>query len=130
MQKNNVYVHEFIITTDVYRGFLDLFKDSNPMHTDEKFAQEKGFKSIVMHGNILNGFISYFIGECLPEKNVMIYSQSIDFKSPVFLNDRLKLHASIAEIYESVKSMEIKFYFENSKGIKVAKGTILLGINV
>jgi len=100
------------------------------MHTDEKFAIEKGFKSIVMHGNILNGFISYFIGKCLPERNLMIYSQSIDFKKPVFLNDSLTFHASIEDIYESVKTAEMKFYFENSEGTKVARGTVLLGINL
>jgi 3-hydroxybutyryl-CoA dehydratase len=130
MQKGDNYTHQFKITNEVYTGFIQVFGDKNPMHTDEQFAKEKGFKSIVMHGNILNGFISYFIGECLPEKNVMIYSQTIDFKKPVFLNDTLTLHAHIKDVYESVKSAEIKFYFENSESIKVAKGVILIGINL
>ncbi|HTA81780.1 MAG TPA: MaoC/PaaZ C-terminal domain-containing protein [Bacteroidia bacterium] len=130
MQKGDRYTHRFKITLEVYNGFIEVFKDKNLIHTDEHFAKEKGFKSIVMHGNILNGFLSYFIGECLPEKNVMIYSQSIDFKKPVFLNDSLTLYAHIEDIYESVKSAEIKFYFNNSDGVKVTTGKVLVGINL
>jgi 3-hydroxybutyryl-CoA dehydratase len=130
MRKGDKYTHQFIVSPDVYKGFIDVFKDKNPMHTNEQFAKEKGFKSVVMHGNILNGFLSYFIGECLPDKNVMIYSQSIDFKKPVFLNDSLILHAQIEDIHEAVKSAEIKFYFENSLGEKVAKGAMLIGVNL
>ncbi len=130
MKKGDTYKHQFKVTAEVYKGFINVFGDKNPMHTDEGFAKEKGFPSIVMHGNILNGFISYFIGECLPQKNVMIYSQSIDFKKPVFLNEELVLHAEIEDIFESVKSAEIKFYFENSANVKVAKGKVLIGTNL
>lgn len=130
MQKGETYTHKFKVTDKVYSGFIDVFADRNPMHTNEQFAREKGFKRIVMHGNILGGFLSHFIGECLPEKNVMIYSQTIDFKKPVYLNDELVLNASIEEVYDSVKTAEIKFSFENSEGVKVAKGKVLIGVNL
>src|ERR1700739_847908 len=130
MKKGDKYIQQFKVTEEVYKGFLNVFKDKNPMHTDEQFAKSKGFKSVVMHGNILNGFFSYFIGECLPEKNVMIYSQSIDFKKPVFLNDSLIFRANIEDVFESVKTAEIKFDFQNSEGIKVAKGNIMIGVNL
>ncbi|HXP49990.1 MAG TPA: MaoC/PaaZ C-terminal domain-containing protein [Bacteroidia bacterium] len=130
MKKGDKYIQQFKVTEEVYKGFLNVFKDKNPMHTDEQFAKSKGFKSVVMHGNILNGFLSYFIGECLPEKNVMIYSQSIDFKKPVFLNDSLIFRANIEDVFESVKTAEIKFDFQNSEGIKVAKGNIMIGVNL
>lgn len=130
MKKGDTYTHQFNITEEVYNGFIHVFADKNPLHTNEQFAKEKGFNGRVMHGNILNGFLSYFVGECLPEKNVMIYSQSIDFKNPVYLNDKVSIHAIVEDIHESVKTAEIKFSFENNKGIKVAKGTILIGINL
>ena len=117
-------------TDDIYNGFMTIFKDRSPLHSNKEFAKSKGFLSEVMHGNILNGFISYFIGECLPDKNVMIYSQKIDFKQPVYLHDKLTLQAEIKAIYESVNTAEIAFYFENQKKEKVAKGTILIGINL
>ena len=62
------------------------------MHVDLEFAQNYGYSSVVMHGNILNGFISYFIGEELPVKEIVILSQDIKFNNPVYLNDILQLN--------------------------------------
>ena len=47
------------------------------------YAIEKGFDSRVVQGNLQNCFISYFIGECLPSKNVMILSQTINFRTHI-----------------------------------------------
>ncbi len=122
------YERSFVITDKVYEGFIEVFKDTNPLHTDEAFAQAKGFKGRVMHGNILNGFLSYFIGECLPDKNVIIHSQEIQFKNAVYLNDELKFEAKITGVFESVKAIEFKFTFKNADGKVVSKGQIQIGL--
>src|ERR1700743_2378501 len=96
------FEHNFTVNDEVYQGFLKTFKDNNPLHTEPEFAKIHGFNDAVIHGNILNGFISYFIGECLPQKNVIIHSQSIDFKKPVYLNDNLTFKATITGVFESV----------------------------
>ena len=118
----------FIVSSEIYSGFIKLFKDENPLHTDEQFAKTKGFKGRVMHGNILHGFISYFIGECLPVKNVIIHSQEIEFKNAVYLNDELQFKAVITGIYESVNAVEFKYYFKNAASNIVAKGKIQIGL--
>jgi 3-hydroxybutyryl-CoA dehydratase len=128
MEKGSIFMREFDLSSDVYSLFLEAFKDKNPLHTDDSFAQSKGFEMRVMHGNILNGFISYFIGECLPTKNVIIQKQEIQFHLPVYVNSKLKFEAKIEEFYESVNSYEFKFYFENENRKKVAKGKIQIGI--
>ncbi|MCW3077775.1 MAG: hypothetical protein JWO32_2384 [Bacteroidetes bacterium] len=119
---------KFVITEEVYNGFIFIFKDNNPLHTDAKYAAGKGFKERVMHGNILNGFLSYFIGECLPTKDVIIHSQQIDFSKPVYMNDSLNFEAEVEEIFESVKVVKFKFTFKNNEGKKVAKGSIQIGL--
>lgn len=127
MKVGDTYQHEFIINNEVYDGFLDTFKDRNPLHTDSAFAGSKGFKGIVMHGNILNGFVSFFVGELLPVKDVMIMQQEIRFHLPVFLNDTLLFSAKHTETFESVNAIEIKFEFSNQERKKVAKGKLLIG---
>lgn len=119
---------EFTITNKVYEGFIETFGDKNPLHTNSTYAKEKGFRDVVMQGNILNGFLSYFIGECLPTKDVIIHSQEISFKNPVYLNDKLSFHAEVDEIFESVKVVKFKFGFKNTEGKTVAKGTIQIGL--
>lgn len=127
MHKGARYTQRFEVSGKVYAGFIDVFNDRNPLHTDEAFAKSKGFSGKVMHGNLLNGFISYFVGECLPDKNVMIYSQSIDYKKPVYLGDSLELVVVVEEVFESVNMMEMKFEFVNQASQKVAKGKIQIG---
>lgn len=118
----------FEVTPAVYNGFLDAFKDRNPLHTDAAFAKGKGFKSEVMHGNILNGFVSYFIGECLPTKNVIIYNQEISFAKPVYLGDSLSFAAEIVDFSEAVGAVQFSFAFRNSENVRVAKGKVQIGL--
>jgi len=118
----------FIVTDNIYNGFINLFKDRNPLHTNTEFAVLKGFESKVMHGNILNGFISFFIGECLPTKNVIIHSQEIQFKNAVFLNDKLDFQAEVTGIFNAVNVVEFKFTFKNKKNKTVSKGKIQIGL--
>lgn len=117
----------FTVDQAVYGGFVSTFKDKNPLHTVKDFAQARGFKSEVMHGNILNGFLSFFIGECLPMKNVIIHSEEIKYSKPVYLNDTVTLKAELIEKYDSVKTYIFGYSFENQDGIRVAKGKIQIG---
>ena len=124
----DTFEEKFIVSEETYTGFVQIFKDKNPLHTNQTFAIDKGFKSKVMHGNILNGYLSYFIGECLPTKNVIIHSQEIQFKNAVYLDDELLFKSVITGIYESVNAIEFKFDFKNKEGKIVAKGKIQIGL--
>ena len=48
--------------------------------------------------------------------------------SQVYLNDQLTLCAEIVDVYESVNTIDFKYYFENQDNIKVAKGKIQIGL--
>ncbi|CAA7393945.1 MaoC/PaaZ C-terminal domain-containing protein [Chryseobacterium fistulae] len=124
LQLNQKFQHQFKVDDHIYNGFITVFNDHNSLHVDEEFAQKKGFKSKVMHGNILNGFISYFIGELLPTEDVMILSQNINFKKPVYLNDILDFEAIVDDQSEAVQVNTFKFKFINSNGEMVASGKI------
>jgi 3-hydroxybutyryl-CoA dehydratase len=128
MQEGDIFNHTFVVTPAVFEGFTKIFNDLNPLHVDEDFAQGKGFRGRVMYGNILNGFLSYFIGECLPVKNVIILAQTIKYALPVYLGDELQFTAELAGVFESVHTYEFKYAFKNREGKKVAKGTIQIGL--
>jgi acyl dehydratase len=122
------YKETFILTEGIYKAFQECSIDMNPLHTDEIFAKSKGFHGKVMYGNILNAFISYFIGECLSIKNVIIHSQEINYKKTVYLNDILRLEAIVDGIYESVNAVVFKVKFINQHEEIVAKGNVQIGI--
>jgi acyl dehydratase len=122
------FTQEFRVTQPVYQGFIQLFGDRNELHTDKVFAQSKGFDREVMHGNILNGFLSYFVGECLPLRNVIIHSQEIKYIKPVYVDHGLNFQAEITDVHDSVGVMVLKFQFLNESGVCVAKGKVQVGV--
>jgi len=128
LKLHDKFEETFTVSEQIYEGFIAMFRDKNPLHTDQQFAIDHGFQGRVMHGNILNGFLSYFIGECLPGKNVIIHTQSIQFKNPVYLNDRLFFEGTVVNVFESVNAVEFKFRFKNEALKEVAKGKIQIGI--
>lgn len=125
---NEKYNHQFTVTPEVYQQFQLCSNDRNPLHTNEDFAKSKGFNGKVMHGNILNAFLSFFIGECLPTKNVIIHSQEITFNNPVYINEKLEFEARIVEIFEAVNAIEFKYKFIKPDGKIAAKGFIQIGL--
>jgi len=127
-QLNQCYKQKYCVTTEVYEHFQECSQDFNPLHTDEEFAHQKGFPEKVMYGNILNAFISHFIGECLPTKNVIIHSQSITFKNPVFMNECLVFEAVVSDLFEAVKAIEFKYKFIKPNGEIAGKGLIQIGV--
>ena len=76
----DIFIEEFKVSKEVQNKFIELSNDKNPLHVDDKFFKKRGFRSRVVQGNLQNCFISYFIGECLPHKNVIILSQTINLK--------------------------------------------------
>ena len=124
LKENQTFQHQFRVNGHVYRGFISVFEDRNALHIDEEFAKNKGFRSKVMHGNILNGFLSFFIGELLPTEDVMILSQTINFKKPVYLDDILHFEAVVTEQSEAVQVNTFKFKFVNEELQTVASGKI------
>lgn len=120
--------HSFAVTDKIYQGFIDIFDDRNPMHVNDQYAIDQGYKSAILHGNILNGFLSYFVGECLPQKNVVIISQKISYHNPFFVGDQLRLEAKLKDMIESVNVQIFKYVFKNEADKLIAKGEIQVKI--
>ena len=126
---DDTFDEKFKISDDLVTDFIKLSNDRNPLHTIDKFAIDKGFKSRVVQGNLQNCFISYFIGECLPSKNVMILSQTIKFKNPVYINDILYLKVKIIGVFESVGLIEFDFKFTNQLDKIISNGIIKIKLS-
>ena len=123
--------HVYQVTEEVYDHFQRCSLDNNPLHTDPVYANSKGFRGIVMYGNILNAFVSHFVGMLLPSKEVMIQSQDINFHKPVFLNDEIQLESEIDIVSEAVNIINYKLKFRrltDGKPELVAKGHVQVGL--
>jgi 3-hydroxybutyryl-CoA dehydratase len=127
MTKGDKFAYRFEVTADCQENFMVLFKDRNILHVDDVYAKSKGFKRKVMQGNILNGYLSYFVGEMLPVKNVIIHSQEIKFAKPVYQDDILDFEAEVKGVYDSVDVVEFTYSFRSLSHM-VAFGKVQIGI--
>ena len=83
-----------------------------------------------MYGNILNGFVSHFVGMALPSRDVMIQTQDIQFRKPVYLNDTILLKSEIETVSDAVEiiNYKLKFYrVAEPKNVLVASGHVQIG---
>ena len=119
--------YEWTISNKVYQGFLNLSNDFNPMHTNSNYAKSKGYKDKIVHGNILSCFISFFIGELLPVKNLVIIGQTIKYENAMYIEDSIKLKSVVSKISESVNFIQFEFQFTKND-LPVASGNINLKI--
>src|SRR4051812_19895659 len=116
---------EYVITPKTYELFLDAFDDRSPVHVDAGEARGRGFSGCVMHGAILNGFLSHFIGMRMPGRRALLLSSELQFSNPCYLHDRLRLRARVAQRVESVRTLVIHVRFDNeTQGTLAAKGRV------
>jgi len=128
MQLGDSFQQTFYVAQPVYDGFIQTFADKNILHTDEAYAVSKGFRTKVVHGNVMGGFVSYFVGECLPLKNVIIHRQELLFPKPVYIGDKLSFTASVSDYSEAVHTYEFKFKFLNEAQERVCYGKVQIGL--
>lgn len=130
-EKSSHIEFDYKVTPDVYYSFQRCSNDYNPLHTDEAFAKTKGFSDKVMYGNILNAFVSHFVGMLLPTREVMIQAQDINYMRPVYLNDVVNFEASVYEVSDTAGVIDYKLRFRRIVGDKselVARGHVKIGL--
>ena len=131
VEKSQALEMTYHVSQEVYDAFQKCSSDMNPLHTDKDFAKRKGFPECVMYGNILNAFVSHFVGMALPSPDVMIQTQDIQFRKPVWLGNEITIKASPDTVSDAVQivNFKLKFYRTNvEKSEPVATGHVQIGM--
>lgn len=117
--------HEYAITGQVYDGFMAAFDDRSPVHVDESYALEKGFEGKVMHGGILNGFLSHFVGMVFPGSESVLLSTDLRFSKPSYANDHILLEAKVIHKLDAGNVIQMDVTFTNvTRSRQAARGRI------
>ena len=93
--------------------FAKLTGDNSPLHMEDQFARERGFKGRVVHGGLLVGCISQLVGVHFPGKNSIIQTLDIKFSHPAYIGDLLKIYSIIDQISESMGTIILKLAITN-----------------
>lgn len=116
------------ITEEMLSAFKDITGDINPLHNDEEYAKEKGYKGRVGYGMLTASFLSTLAGVYLPGKRSLIQEVTIKFSKPVFVGDVITVEGMVDEKNDTFNLIMIKYVMKNQDGLKVMKGTMQIGV--
>ena len=91
-------VYAKTVTDSDITMFAGISGDTNPVHLDDDFAKQTIFGERIAHGMLSASFISTVFGTQLPGPGCVYLSQSLRFKAPVKIGDRVEARVCIKEI--------------------------------
>lgn len=98
------------ITDSDIKTFAGLSGDHNPVHVDEKYAENSKFKRRIAHGLMSAGFFSQLFGTRLPGPGCVYTAQSLKFLRPVYINDTVVATVEVIAIDISRRRVNFKTY--------------------
>lgn len=119
----------YVVTPAVYESFQRAFADHGPVHVDAQYARSRGFDGPVMHGAILNGFVSHFVGMVFPGAHSLELSSELRFSAPVYLGDAVRLHATVSQRVDALQVVVLHLTLINeTRGGTAATGRLQIKI--
>ena len=88
--------------------FSEVSGDTNPVHLDEAYATATMFKTRIAHGMLSAGFISAVLRTKLPGAGAIYGGQSLKFKAPVHIGDKVTARAELIDLNPEKKLATFK----------------------
>ena len=104
----DVYEFEREITEKDVQGFSKLTGDYNPLHLDKEYAEKTNLGRNIVHGMLAGSLFSTLLGMYCPGKRNLYMSQTLQFRNPIFFNEKLLIKGTITEKSDSTKMISIK----------------------
>ncbi len=79
-------------------AFAAVSGDTNPMHLSRDFASRTRYKRPIAHGMLTATLISAVIGTKLPGPGCIYVSQTLNFRKPVFVGDRITATVTVTSM--------------------------------
>ena len=98
-----------IVTARDVKAYADAGGDQNPLHQDEAFARSVGFEGIVAHGMFTMGHMAACLTRWAGEE-ATVTRISAQFRSPVYMDDRITAGGRIREIDREARSVTVELW--------------------
>ena len=107
---------QITITESMIDDFAKLTGDFSPFHMDKDYASTTTFEKRVVDGMLLASFLSKIVGMYLPGKHALYFSQSLDFRQPCFISDKITISSRVIDKSTSTKILKIESKITNQEG--------------
>ena len=113
-----------------YFEYNKLVNEINPLHFDEKYAQQLGFKNIVVAGVYTFSFITRMIAEWIGEPG-SIQSIEIKYNKPIYIDDVVTYSGTASKKYikDNKKYIDCEISIENVEGAKLINATATIRLS-
>ena len=130
---NDIYIgmeesFSVIVTEKMLRSFFEITGDNNPLHCDENYSKECGYRTKVCYGMLTASFLSTLAGVYLPGKNSLIHGIDIEFPNPVYVGDKLTITGKVSKKDDKFKCIIVKVIILNQHNQKVCRGKMQIGV--
>jgi 3-hydroxybutyryl-CoA dehydratase len=116
---------DYRISRQAYDHFCALSGDLNPLHVDDEHARRAGFAGRVVHGALLNAFLSHFVGMVLPGRRSLLLSADTRYLAPSHLEDTIVVKGTVRQRVESHGVVVVDCVLENrTRGLVVARARV------
>ncbi len=124
--------HEFEVelTAEMMRAFASLSGDANPLHSDEAFAKGRGYPGVVAFGLLTSSLYSRLVGVHLPGRDALLHGIDLDFVTPAFVGDVLKVSGEVTDLVDAYHRIEMRGRIVKRDGKTVSRAKIRVGLHV
>jgi 3-hydroxybutyryl-CoA dehydratase len=110
------------VTSEDIEMFGQVSGDYNPLHFDEDWAKTTMFKGRIAHGILTATYVSTVIGMKLPGPGTIYISQSMKFRRPVRIGDRITARVEVTEKNDEKEFLTLKTVCINQEDKVVLDG--------
>jgi enoyl-CoA hydratase len=96
--------------------FTDLSEDRNPVHLDSDYAASTRFGRPIVHGMLSSSLFSGLLGTKLPGKGSIYMSQSLSFKAPIYVGERVRARIEVTSLHQTKPVVTFKTECFNESG--------------
>ena len=111
-----------VITEEVVNDFARVTGDTNPVHTDQAYAEKTIFKGRIAHGVFSLGIFSTILGNILPGYGTIYLSQEVKFIAPVRIGDTITARVEVIELIPEKNRAKFRTTCTNQDGKEVVEG--------
>ena len=115
---------EFLITSELIDNFASLVQDYNPIHINQEYAVDAGYKARIFHGAGLIGFVSSVVANNLPGEGSIILSMDSKFTKPAYEGDCLSVILQVVKKYKLSNTVKLKYLIKNQDLLVISSGFI------
>lgn len=117
-----------MVTSEMMDAFARLTGDVSPIHMDEAYAKNRGYRGRVVYGMLGGSFFSTLVGVYLPGEHCLLHSVECKFARPIFIGDTLTVTGTVTDVSEFAAEAQIKATITNQDGKQVTRGILKAGL--